>query len=260
MVNNKLNVLDEGQIKMCPDVIEMKKPKYYYDFEHEICSMNLCFSNKEIAGKRLQELAVKRQDRTSDHDTYNKLCVSCQEYEQNEILHSFLWEKDIEVCNYNTQKICKYYNIIPFTPSVMINISPDWDAGDRRKNCNKVAILKTIFENYMKEGWYDKWEYVIENGSDGNHIHLHAVCHMNPQRLKSTETHLKKGRHSVQLMKYAKKVKGMEGILKGVGIQKTFLRTETLVDDKKKYLHEDTKPEGHKNKSVIEDGYVCGCL
>lgn len=260
MVNNKLNILDEGQIKMCPEVIEMKKPQYYYDFEMELCKMNLCFTSKEIQGKKLQDLAIRRLDTTSEHDTYNELIEKCNNYENNEILHSYLWEKYIEVNNYNTQKICKYYNIIPFTPSVMINISPDWNAGDRRKDANKITILKKIFNNYMKEGWYDRWEYVIENGSNGDHIHLHAVCHMNTQRLKSTETHLKKGNHSQQLKKHASKLKGMGGILKGNGIQKTFLRTETLVADKLKYLHEDTKPEGHKNHSVIENGYVVGCL
>jgi len=259
MVNNKLNILDEGQIKMCPETINMKKPYYYYDFENEIDNMNLCFGRKELAGKNLQEKCLKRLDTKSDHDNYNELIEQCNEYKNNEILYSFLWSRTIEICNYNTNKICKYYNIIPFTPSVMINISPDW-SGIKRTNTNKITILKTIFDNYMKEGWYDRWEYVIENGSKGDHIHLHAVCHMNVQRLKSTETHLKKGNHSQQLKKHASKLKGMEGILKGNGIQKTFLRTEELVKDKLEYLHEDTKPEGHKNHSVIENGYVVGCL
>lgn len=259
MVNNKLNILDEGKIKMCQEVKEMKKPSYYYDFEMEIVKMNLTFTEYEIVGKNLTELAQKRRDRIADHERYKEICDKVKEYKSNEILHSYLWQNDLHVNNYNTHKICKYYDIIPFTPSVMINISPDW-SGIKRTNTNKTTILKTIFDNYMKEGWFDNWEYVIENGSDGNHIHLHAVCHMNTQRLKSTETHLKKGRHSVQLIKYAKKLKGMEGILKGIGIQKTFLRTEELVKDKKLYLHEDTKPEGHKNKSIIENGYVVGCL
>ena len=157
------------------------------------------------------------------------------------------------------ETIYNYLEIIPFTPSVMINISPDW-SNIKRSNTNKVTILKTIIDNYMKEEWFDKWEYVIENGSDGTHIHAHIVAHMNVKRLKSTESHLRKGNHTQQLKKYAKKLKGMEGIIKGSSVQKVFLRTEEILKDKLLYLHEDTKPEGHKNQSVIKDGYVSGCL
>lgn len=259
MVNNTLKILDEGQIKMCPECIQMKKPQYYYDFEQEICNMNLCFMNKEISGKAYTEHAQKRTDTEGMRLTYEGYVNACKNYEQNEILFSYLWDKCLDVNKYNTNKICKYYNIIPFTPSVMINISPDWKVGDRRTDTCKIKILRTIFENYMKEGWYDKWEYIIENGSEGSHIHLHAVCHMNPQRLKSTETHLKKGNHTQQLIKHGKSIKGMEGIIKGVGVQKTFLRTEQIVKDKCDYLHEEKKPYGHTNKSVICD-VTHGCL
>lgn len=155
------------------------------------------------------------------------------------------------------ETIYDYLEIIPFTPSVMINISPDWP--DKRMLNSKIKALKGIIDDYMKEQWYDKWEYVIENGSDGTHIHAHIVAHMNVNRLKSVESHLKKGNHTQQLKKYAK-LKGMEGIIKGSSVQKVFLRTEELVKDKLLYLHEDTKPEGHKNKSVIENGFVSGCL
>lgn len=154
--------------------------------------------------------------------------------------------------------IYDYLGIIPFVPSVMINISPDWKESKNHKN--KVNVLKEIIDNYMKEQWYDKWEYVIENGSDGKHIHAHIVAQMNGKRLKSVESHLKKGNHTQQIKKYANKIKGMEGIIKGNSVQKVFLRTEEIVKDKLLYLHEETKPEGHKNHHVIDGGYVCGCL
>lgn len=154
--------------------------------------------------------------------------------------------------------IYNYLEIIPFTPSVMINISPDWKASERKLSNNmKVAYLKTIIENYLKESdRYDYYSYVIENGSEGDHIHCHIVAHINPKLLKSVETHLAKGTHTQQIKKYAKKVKGMAGIIKGVSVQKTFLRNEELVKDKLDYLIEELKPEGHKNKSVIEPGRV----
>lgn len=266
MVNNNFEILDEGIVKKLSkhDLYnEMKKPIYYYDFEREVFSMNLCFEKKELAGKHLQEQVIKRHDRKHDHDNYNELIAKCNDYKKNEILYSFLWDKNIIVCDYNTHKICKYYNITPFTPSVMINISPNWQ-NLKRSNANKITILKTIFENYLKEEWYDNWEYVIENGSDGNHIHLHAVCHINQKRYKSCITHLSKNHHVRQLSKYAKKLGGLGGIestlINGKGIQKNIIRCEKMLKDKLLYLHEETKPEGHKNKSVVENGYVKGCL
>ena len=68
---------------------------------------------------------------------------------------------------------------------------------------------------------------------------------MTTKRPKSAEAHLKKGNHSQQLKKYAKKIKGMEGIIKGSSVHKIFLRTEEIVKDKLLYLHEETKPDGH---------------
>jgi hypothetical protein len=144
--------------------------------------------------------------------------------------------------------------VIPFVPSVMINISPDWDGvgkGGLPEHC-KIHILSNIIEKYLAEGnRYSKASYVIENGSDGTHIHAHVVAEFNPILVKSVNTHLTKGNHTIQLVKQANKVKGMKGMLKGIGIQKVFLRKIELVNDKLKYLIEEEKPEGHKNKSVI---------
>lgn len=156
------------------------------------------------------------------------------------------------------EAVYDYLEIIPFTPSVMINISPDWKSvKDKLSNRTKIVRLKTIIENYLKESdRYDYYSYVIENGEGGDHIHCHIVAHINPKLLKSVTTHLAKGNHTQQLRKYAKKFKGMEGIIKGVSVQKTFLRSEELVKDKLNYLIENLKPEGHKNKSVIEPGRV----
>jgi hypothetical protein len=161
---------------------------------------------------------------------------------------------------WSRQEILDYLKIIPFVPSVMINISPDWESCDKRSNPCKIKILKGLIDNYMKEQWYSKWSYVIENGSDGNHIHAHIVAEFNTKRIKSVESHLRKGNHTQQLKKYSKKIKGMEGMIKGVSVQKMFLRTEEIVKDKLDYLVEDKKPIGHKNKSIINDGFVTGCL
>lgn len=158
-------------------------------------------------------------------------------------------------------QIYDFLEIIPFTPSVMINVSPDWKAGETRTNTQKIKLLKLIIEQYLAESErYDYYSYVIENGSQGDHIHCHIVAHINPRLIKSVTSHLAKGNHCQQLKKYASKLKGMGGIIKGPGVQKTFLRTEQLVSDKLDYLVEDRKPEGHRNHSIIDGGLVVKTL
>jgi len=267
MVNNKMKILDEGKNKFVPECIEMKKPEYVYQFETELKQMELLYRKKESAGREYQEKIIKFHECNCIREkrNYENYCREWKRtYEDNpekEYLLKFLFDREINN-PYEFNRIAKYYNIIPFTPSVMINISPDWNGEgvDRRSTQCKIQILKNLIDSYMKEGWYEQWNYVIECGCDGEHIHAHIVAKMNTQRLKSTESHLKRGNQTQQLKKYAKKVKGMAGIIKGVSVQKTFLRTEELVKDKLDYLIEDKKPLGHKNKFVIPDGYISGEL
>lgn len=264
MVCKIFEILDENEIKkLSKKDYNMVKPKYI-DYCFKIIN-----SWKRIVKITRVDDELNESIELIHNDYYiephglmlkfkNKYFNECKLKEE---YYVFDYEKDVEdVFNrhFTLQNLYDYLGIIPFTPSVMINISPDWD--DSTSIGRKIWCLKEIINNYMKEEWYDKWEYVIENGSDGTHIHAHIVAHMNVKRLKSVETHLAKGRHTVQIKKYANKLKGMEGIIKGNSVQKTFLRNEELVKDKLLYLHEDTKPEGHKNKSIIEGGYVCGCL
>ncbi len=249
MVNNLLKILDGGEIKYVPEVKQMKKPSYVYNFEEEISKMNACFHKLEAKS------CLYRQGCCSVEQV-NECFQECEVYKKNEFLYSFLFETEVSN-RVDFRKIARYYDIIPFTPSVMINISPNWNGKVVK---NKIGKLKKLIKLYMLEGWYDQWEFVIENGSEGKHIHAHIVAHMNPQRLKSTESHLRKGNHTRQLIKYSNKIEGMEGLVEGVSVQKVILRTEELVNDKKDYLIEEKKPQGHKNKSIIEDGFVKGEL
>jgi len=249
MVNNKLKVLDEGQNKFVPEVIEMKKPEYVYRFESEILEMN----------SRFHEYEAKRclyKEGCYSSDDLNELYMRCEEYKNNEFLFKFLFMDSIN-SRVEFNQIAKYYNVIPFTPSVMINISPNW--GDKCKG-KRIQCLKELLDSYMSEGWYDKWSYVIECGSEGNHIHAHMVAHMNVTRIKSCESHIRRGNHTRQLQKWARKIEGMEGLVEGVSVQKIILRNETLVSDKLDYLIEDKKPQGHKNHHVIKDGFISGEL
>lgn len=266
-MNNKLFILDEGINKMCPEVIDMGKPIYIHDFEMKLYKYKMEVLRAECDKSNMIITTCRGQEfkHPFNQTDYEQACLKFTNLKKdNEFFEKWLMEYEmnrnsIDKMHWKSKEICDFMEVIPFSPSVMINISPDW-SGIKRTESNKVTILKGIIDNYLKEGWYDKWDYVIECGSEGDHIHAHIVAHMNITRLKSTETHLSKGRHSVQLMKYGKKLKGMEGILKGVGIQKTFLRTPEMVSDKLKYLIEEHKPLGHKNHHVIDDCFVSGSL
>jgi hypothetical protein len=156
--------------------------------------------------------------------------------------------------------LCRYYNIRPFEPWVMINISPDWKG--KEITTSMVEDLSKLVRSYMKENWYSEWHYSIESGGEGNHLHTHIVAKLNQDRLQSTKTHLKKGNHTQQLKKYGKKIKGLQGLIKGPGIQKIFINNEEILADKLDYLIESKKPDGHKNME-IEVGCnfkVKGCL
>lgn len=266
MVCNIFKILDENEIKQLSMIdYNMKQPTY-----KDYCFKVINSWKRTITITRLND-ELDEIEEIIHNDNFIEpqgFMLKFKEkyfdgYKLKNEYMVFDYGNDVETTfqkHFTLQKLLDYLGIIPFTPSVMINISPDWASGDRRKIDCKIKILQSIINSYMAEQWYDKWEYVIENGSDGTHIHAHIVAHMNVKRLKSVESHLRRGNHTQQLKKYAKKIKGMEGIIKGNSVQKIFLRTEEIVNDKLLYLKEEHKPEGHKNQSVIKDGYVCGCL
>lgn len=261
-----MKILDEGKFKYVSESIEMVKFNNWY----------LQCKNKNLRVLRVSEWSDEKADYIWKEipnenqrepppriiyamKKYSELAFLPQNYEYWEKLTGVQLDKKFLSWAGGENTVYEYLDIIPFTPSVMINISPDWKKG-KISLPNRIKKLKELINCYMSEGWFQKWSYVIENGSEGNHIHAHCVCEFNRGRLKSTETHIAKGNHTRQLAKYAKKIEGMEGVIKGVSVQKCVLRTETLVKDKLNYLQEDLKPEGHKNKSIIVDGFITGSL
>jgi len=169
------------------------------------------------------------------------------------------------------KSIYGFLGIIPFNPSVMINISPDWKGlfdltsieGKHPK-----ALLSSAIETYLGScNRYSKWKYCLECGGEGNFLHAHIVAEINPDCVKSVMTHINKGSHKYELMKawdkylkgqkslpYAKwqsgkdNLKGKVGLLKGkFAVQRIILNHPSLRDDKLKYLIEANKPEGHTN-------------
>lgn len=267
MVCNIFKILNGFGIIDNLNVKEYKmKPKYIFDFENQMHAkyMEIYYAEENCKKMITTNTAGGQEFKYPfTSEDYDEACRKRTNLKSDKFVQK--WVGELEFNNWKLDKIfwtykeiTDYLGIIPFTPSVMINISPDWNAvKDKITNTRKIKILTGIIENYLEESQrYDYYSYVIENGADGEHIHAHIVAHINPNISKSVNTHLAKGNHIQQLTKYAKKLKGMEGIIKGTGVQKTFLRCEELVKDKLDYLVEELKPEGHKNKSVVGNGRV----
>lgn len=266
MVNNKNNFLDEGEIKFLPDVIKMKYEQWFYDFKNNVNEMNLFLNEFDAFNDRTFKRNIHGGNDVYDcqgkittyGERYDKVMEKQKEYVYKRDCYQrdkFLWEYRYMECNFGpTKSIADYMGAIPFSPSVMFNISPNWK-GKKGMTVQK-QILKHIIEKYLNScNRYDRWEAVIECGGNGDFVHAHIVAHINPATIKSVKTHINKGNHRNELIKHFEKcpykLKGTEGILKGkFAIQRIMLNNESLVNDKLDYLHEDKKPEGHKNMSI----------
>lgn len=155
-----------------------------------------------------------------------------------------------------------FYNIIPFNRCIMINISPDWKGklpDEDLKWTNKFirAVMSVFYKNCNR---FTKMKYVIECGSEGNFIHVHAVLELNPAMSASNKQCIRKGNLLNELRKCWDRVakydnefdptaaKGYVGLLKGrYALQSTLINTEQIRCDKLDYLIEDLKPESHRN-------------
>lgn len=164
--------------------------------------------------------------------------------------------------HFTLQDLLDYMGIIPFVPSVMINISPNW--GDHKiSKKDKIKLLTEVIEKYFSDGnRYDYYSYVIECGHSGDNIHAHAVGHINKDLLASVldgkNSHIRKARYLWYIKKFSDQFKGIEGYPEGIkglilnqSVQTSICRTEQMVSDKLDYLDEYKKPESHKNKHII---------
>jgi hypothetical protein len=263
---NLWEVLDEGRLKPVPEVIMSNKKQADWKIIRRFLTCD-----KRTISKTIMDPVTFEETRCDEENQeyrepserylnfkrkfYDEKFTSVlkQEYTYGMVDGWSEQDKHIISVHWGWQKMLDYLGIVPFIPSVMINISPDWSVAGRVKTDRwKIKILENQLLKYLNTcNRWDKASYVIENGSDGDHIHLHCVAQMSKATLKSVETHVAKGGISTTLQKQTKKLKGMEGLLKGVGIQTRTLRTELLVSDKMDYLIDAKKPEGHKNHSVI---------
>lgn len=257
MVNNTNYILDESENKFLP--IEYMKPDYVIEFERQmdICKQvvnAICTGNNDYIKARTRE----------DVEEMNSLYTKWEKVDFVS-MHYFHHQGIIPRKEYKI--IAKLMGVEPFRTSVMINISPNWKGKfDLKGVAGKAAIkhFKNTIETYLKTcNRYSKWKFVLECGGDGDFLHAHIVAQINPKIEKSVITHLNKGNHKIELMKFWDKefsytsypAKGTEGVLKGkFAVQRILIRKEDILADKLNYLIEENKPDGHKNS------YDLNCL
>lgn len=152
----------------------------------------------------------------------------------------------------------EYLGVQEFKPSVMINLSPNWKSNLGIQP--KIDILKNTIQKYFDETfWFSEIQYVIERGGDPEtaHVHAHAVCTINPEKLKSTRSYIRKNTNiKREIRKYFDKEVNCLNALKshcegalsqGAAIQIVSINKQEILEDKLDYLHEETKPPSHKN-------------
>jgi hypothetical protein len=239
MVHNQNRILDECEIKYVDEVImhKQKHPKYVYEFLNKVSD----YKNTCDKASLPYENEIIREDKFIQGWAANLAMGVIPSKEKG-----------------SYERIADHMGIIPFMPCVMINISPNWKGQyGEDKITDKLMKKKfsSILETYLKaSNRYSKYKYVLECGSDGNHLHAHAVAEINKGMEKSVQTHINKGNHAIEIRKIWDKEmpKGKQGYLKGkYSIQRIMLRNEDLVKDKLNYLIEEKKPEGHKNKEDL---------
>ena len=235
MVHNQNRILDECEIKYVDEckMHKQKHPKYVYEFLNKV-------------------------------NDYKNTCDKAGLPYENEIIREdkFIqkWADNLKFgiipskAKGSYERISEYMGIIPFMPCVMINISPNWKGQygvDKMTDAIMTKRFKSVMDKYLKaSNRYSRYKYVLECGSDGNHLHAHAVAEINKGMEKSVQTHINKGNHAIEIRKLWDKEmpKGKQGLLKGkYAIQRIMLRNEEIVNDKLNYLIEEKKPEGHKN-------------
>lgn len=161
------------------------------------------------------------------------------------------------------EAIFEYLGKVPFVPSIFMTISPNWKCKSKSFiNDKHKAQFKNGIEKYLNAcNRYDDWSYIIEAGSDGNHLHAHLVAHINKDIKNSVlggkNSHIRKGKHISDIKKCIESGfdnwGGIGGIWGVNSVTSSICNSQEIVDDKLAYLVEDLKPEDHKNKMVIDE-------
>jgi len=269
-------VLDEGKLKSVPEVnmnsyncytLVLRKSSEY------VWSGDPYHPLEEVRNNEYKPMPESLQafvDKCKKYDLENQ-CA--------DIVKRCLFHEKHMIEQFGDKFIYDYLGVKPFRRSIMINISPDWkimnnipgiDYSGRDKLYRD--FLYRVIEMYLTSCHrWSRWKYVIECGSDGTFIHAHIVAEINKDHYKSVMTHIKKGNINQELRKSwnraikidckEKEQKGIFGPcpieehcwvngLKGKwAVKTTLINNSDILKDKLNYLHEELKPDSHKNAS-----------
>lgn len=250
MVMNRNIILDEGQNKY---VAETKMTSQIEQIDKLVRLSQRETINKEPVWDSDEEDYIGGGEEYNPDYIPRPNATVKKWIEADDILMNPLIAKEMKskiLADNNLKKsLFKVFNIIPFNPCVMINISPNWKGKVNPQDEAYQALLANTIQTYFNAcNRYSKYRYCIECGGEGNFLHAHVVAEINPDCHKSVITHINKGNHKYELIKAWNKLKGPEGLLKGkFAIQRIIINNQNMRDDKLAYLEEKNKPEGHKN-------------
>ena len=149
------------------------------------------------------------------------------------------------------KKYIEWKKIPPFVPFLTLDVSPNWSDGSGVPNDKNVHCLHELMKLFG--GLSDRFsqiDYNIECGSNGDHLHAHAVLRINPKMEKTVITQQQKGNLTRSLRKCWASVcdEGMRGVLEGkFAVRFSLWRKPEFLKDKTDYLCEELKPLDHKN-------------
>lgn len=257
MVHNQNKILDERTEKEIYTEYKMPRPEYVKEFERQI---DIC---KQLVNARVYDdwsyIKAKTREEIEEMNTL------FEKWDNNRLVSMHYFHTDEYITKKDWNLIAELMGEIPYTPCVMINISPNWKGKygqDPLLDQIMIDGFREAVELYLNScNRYTKWKYCLESGSEDNFLHAHIVAEINPKIAASVKTHINKGNHTNELKKkfntIFKNVKGFEGLLEGkFSVQRIMLNTEELMRDKLSYLLEENKPEGHRNKTDL--GLVFG--
>jgi hypothetical protein len=269
MAPNDYKILDEGMLKyyynnICNTIkmdtyISQYQDEYYWN---EALLEPVREYREKINEIRILENQVKHIEDVYEQDPYHERIGSLKMAIAK--LNKQMSNKQYKVMKspeeITKKEVYDYYGIIPYMPSVMINVSPAWKGKEIDKEMMKFfkIFMCDVFKDCDR---FKDMKYVLECGFGGDLLHCHAVATINPKALKAVKSQINKGNlhRSIRKLWDFRSREGLEG---GEGMWKEFenllknrhsiqiqiLNKKNIKNDKLNYLIEENKPPSHKNK------------
>ena len=157
------------------------------------------------------------------------------------------------------EDLYKYYEIIPYKPCWMLNISPDWKSQMLKGKIDtedKIKLFREVMRDFYDDAnRFTKMKYVLEGGKEGNFLHCHAVFELNDKKPNNI-SHLKKGNFLKSFRtiwdRHSRGTKWEGKVGSKYALQTTYLTSIEMLNDKMDYLIEEKKPISHQNHESFE--------